>query len=154
MGETTKAAVPGADVEAGADMGKNVLKGIGNSLKIALVESDLGPEFVSQVVDLFLEDEGFLQKVDDDVKSLSDLDEVGAELRSLLVLDVQLLQQLSGLGMLLSQLVEDGGHDLHFAVGVRRVPDLMPHMCHLLLVLHGAAVIIGGVGSCHGQGGD
>lgn len=140
VGKTTEAAIPCADVEAGADMGEYVLKRIGNSLEVALLESNLGSVLISQIVDLFLKDKGFLQEVDKDVKSLCDSDEVGAEFRTILTLDVQVLEHFPRSRMLFGQLVEDGGHDLHFAVGVGGVPDGMPHVSHLLLVLHRAAV--------------
>lgn len=138
--ETAKAAVPRADVEAGADLGQHVFKGIGNGLKVALLQSNLGTILVSQIVDLFLKHKGFLQKVDEDVKALGDPDEVGTEFWAVLIIDVQLLQEFLRSGVLLHQLMNDSGHDGHFAVSVGGVPNGMPHVSHLLLVLHRAAV--------------
>lgn len=135
VGETAKAAVPRTDVEAGADLGQYVLKGVGNSLEVALLESNLGAILLSQIVDLFLEDEGLVQQVDDDVEALSDSDDESAEFWRGFVFDVHLLQDFSGKGVLLSQFVEDGRHDLDLSVSVGGVPNLMPHVRHLFLVL-------------------
>lgn len=118
VGETAKTAVPRANVEAGADLGKDVLEGIGYSLKIALLKSNFGSVLVSQIVDLFLEYQGFLQKIDEGVKSLGHSDEVGTEFWSVLALDLELLEEVSRLGVLVGQLVEDRCHDLDLTVSV------------------------------------
>jgi len=88
VGKTTQATIPGANVEAGADMGKDVLEGISNSLKVALLETNFGSILVSQIVDLFFQHKWFLQKVNEDVEALCDPDDVGAEFRTVLALDV------------------------------------------------------------------
>lgn len=118
VGETTQATVPRADVEAGADLGQNVFERIGNGLEVALLQSNLGAVLLSQIVDLFLEDEWLFQKIDEDVEPLGDPDDVGTEFRRVLALDVQLFHDLTSVRVLLGELVEDGCHDLDLAVGV------------------------------------
>jgi len=142
MSETTEATVPRANIKASANLGKYVLKGIGYGLKIALLQSNFGAILVCQVVNLFLEYQWFLQKIDDDVESLSHSDEVGSEFWAVLALDVELLEEASRVGVLLSEFMEDSSHDGHLAVSVGRVPDLVPHVGHFLLVLKRTTVII------------
>jgi len=116
--KTAQAAVPRAHVEAGAHLREDCLERIEHGLEVALLESDLGAVFVCHVVDLFLEDGGLVEQIDEVVEAVGDSDDVGSERWALFVLDMLGLHQVLHLGVLRQHVVEDSLHDGDLALGV------------------------------------
>lgn len=141
VSETTQTAVPRLHVEAAADLGQHVLERVGDHLEVALLQVDLLPKLLGEELELFMEDGWGVEEVDDGVEPVRHSHHIGAERGARFVFYVKVGHELLGARVSVQQMVDDCLHDADLAVGVGRMPDLVPHEGHLFLILRRATVV-------------
>ena len=96
VGESVEASVPGIKVEAAQHLREDASERITDSFEVFLGDTRALDVLISQMVKVTLKDEGVVEEVDQEVHTVGDTNQVGAELATVRAVDLHPLKQLPG----------------------------------------------------------
>jgi len=117
--DLAEATVPCLNVEAAADLWNNLRESSHQTIEIVCSDTTDSAVEGGKVLNLFVQDGGVVEQVNDVINTTSNTDQMGTEFTTVWIINLESLEQILGLWIDGEKLVEDGSSNSYLAVSER-----------------------------------